>query len=244
MNECLDGRRGGCQQVCVDTFDSYYCACEKGYKITNNFFDCRGRQYCRYASEVKTTLCYCYERDDCDIRLLNGTFCANYDECRGEHGERNGGCHHICTDTEGSYRCSCRQGWTLARDQHQCIDVDECESRPCSSEQLCVNTYGSHYCLSRQRSNALVGDDPAFGGKTVKGLVSKSKLTMAAVMSAVGAMLMVAIAMLTIRQVTRWRARKSRAKDCSGVENQKDSSPNVKCLLDLPNGVHKTEGSS
>ena len=30
------------------------------------------------------------------------------------------GCAQICTDTLGSYTCSCRSGYQLASDDHQC----------------------------------------------------------------------------------------------------------------------------
>ncbi len=39
------------------------------------------------------------------------------DEC----GEKNGACEHRCTDTVGSYRCSCYHGYALAADERSCI---------------------------------------------------------------------------------------------------------------------------
>ena len=32
----------------------------------------------------------------------------------------NGGCAHICTDTEGSFTCSCRSGFELASNGLDC----------------------------------------------------------------------------------------------------------------------------
>ena len=32
----------------------------------------------------------------------------------------NGGCDHICTDTEGAYTCSCREGYELQADGAIC----------------------------------------------------------------------------------------------------------------------------
>ena len=41
-NECLTNN-AGCQQICVDTFDSYYCMCRPGYRIQPTNFNCPGQ---------------------------------------------------------------------------------------------------------------------------------------------------------------------------------------------------------
>ena len=38
------------------------------------------------------------------------------DECL----ESNGGCQHVCHDTEGSFTCSCNDGYALAEDELAC----------------------------------------------------------------------------------------------------------------------------
>ena len=42
-DECRTNN-GGCSQVCVDTCDSYYCACSKGYQLRQQFFTCNPPQ--------------------------------------------------------------------------------------------------------------------------------------------------------------------------------------------------------
>ena len=37
-----------------------------------------------------------------------------------ECGVSNGGCSHICTNTEGGFECSCRVGYTLDSDRKSC----------------------------------------------------------------------------------------------------------------------------
>ena len=32
----------------------------------------------------------------------------------------NGGCNHTCTNTDGSYTCSCNSGYELNSDSHTC----------------------------------------------------------------------------------------------------------------------------
>ncbi|CAI8021725.1 Fibrillin-2 [Geodia barretti] len=69
--------------------------------------------------------------------------CTNIDECGIEQDQ----CEHSCTDTEGSYNCTCGPGFTLAPDGLNCLDVDECETVSCTGLDLvCVNNRGSYSC--------------------------------------------------------------------------------------------------
>ena len=43
--------------------------------------------------------------------------CTDVDECAEDTDE----CAQLCTDTEGSYFCSCEVGYDLAEDQHGCV---------------------------------------------------------------------------------------------------------------------------
>ena len=53
----------------------------------------------------------------------DGDACADIDECS----EENGGCHHHCVNTEGSFKCQCRDGFKVdLADESQCVDHDEC----------------------------------------------------------------------------------------------------------------------
>ncbi|XP_016422177.1 growth arrest-specific protein 6-like [Sinocyclocheilus rhinocerous] len=68
------------------------------------------------------------------------------DECS----RANGGCEHHCNNTMGSYRCSCRHGYTLSG-HHMCLDVDECVETPdvCGSAR-CSDLDGSFDCLCEE----------------------------------------------------------------------------------------------
>lgn len=41
------------------------------------------------------------------------------DEC----GTDNGYCDHLCTNTNGSYICSCHTGYQLESDKHNCTGI-------------------------------------------------------------------------------------------------------------------------
>ena len=54
-------------------------------------------------------------------------------------------CSDVCTNTQGSYSCSCSEGFMFGEDGTTCVDIDEClESEKC--EQICTNTDGSFMC--------------------------------------------------------------------------------------------------
>ena len=72
-------------------------------------------------------------------------------------------CGHQCTNTIGSFQCTCNTGYTLDSNGRDCtgllmsliwhcarallVDIDECESSPC--DHLCTNTPGSFECSCR-----------------------------------------------------------------------------------------------
>ncbi|XP_051739562.1 fibulin-7-like [Ctenopharyngodon idella] len=75
--------------------------------------------------------------------------CTDIDECKLFSLTHPGRlCLHTCVNTAGSFQCQCPAGYSLGRDSRSCHDIDECarETHNCSSEQVCVNTFGGHRC--------------------------------------------------------------------------------------------------
>ncbi|XP_013416830.1 fibrillin-1 [Lingula anatina] len=154
-NECEDNN-GNCSQICVDTYDGYCCMCKAGYKLeplmipgcTVDNIVCRETLDAGYQ-------CIC--NIGTKMIPVNGTDCINFDECS----VANGGCHQKCTDTDGSYYCSCVPGFRLGPDMHTCVDVDECEnatlSKVCPSGATCINSYGSYRCFQENAIASVSG---------------------------------------------------------------------------------------
>jgi len=50
VDECKFNN-GECSQVCVDTYDSYYCTCRQGYRLTQYNYTCPGNScHLKFAS--------------------------------------------------------------------------------------------------------------------------------------------------------------------------------------------------
>ena len=75
----------------------------------------------------------------------NGSQCTNKNECEMKPCDTDLG---FCTDTDGSFYCSCQTGYTLPSDGLSCQDINEClsASPPCGANAKCSNTLGSYTC--------------------------------------------------------------------------------------------------
>eukprot|EP00058_Branchiostoma_floridae_P001021 XP_002586509.1 hypothetical protein BRAFLDRAFT_106412 [Branchiostoma floridae] len=58
----------------------------------------------------------------------------------------NGGCSHNCENTDGSYRCTCQDGYQLSG-LTDCRDINECSNDNGGCSHNCKNTDGSYRCI-------------------------------------------------------------------------------------------------
>ncbi|XP_019630295.1 PREDICTED: fibrillin-2-like [Branchiostoma belcheri] len=85
--------------------------------------------------------------------FANEVYLIDIDECATD----NGGCAQTCTNVQGSYNCSCLQGFVLEANEHGCEDTDECATDNGGCAQTCTNVPGSYTCSCPQ-GFVLIGD--------------------------------------------------------------------------------------
>jgi len=150
-------------------------------------------QFC-YWTEEEGRICLCVF-DTCTITPLNGTTCADVDECA----TSNGMCSHSCTNTAGSYYCSCPTGMALSTNGMTCEDVNECATSPCLSTETCLNTWGSYICLPQTALNAAALPLTAEAGAPQEGFTSTTMI-LATCLAAAGALMVAVGVVLALRR--------------------------------------------
>ncbi|XP_060908603.1 thrombomodulin-like [Labrus mixtus] len=113
-----------CEHKCENYRGVYQCKCMPGYRVSaTNPTKCE--QHCTERACVakcitndKKMQCSCplgYILD-----MVNGTaYCADINEC-----ENKRQCDHTCSNSLGSYRCSCNPGYELYK-EHKCVEQEE-----------------------------------------------------------------------------------------------------------------------
>ncbi|KAL3836478.1 hypothetical protein ACJMK2_021910, partial [Sinanodonta woodiana] len=152
INEC---ERNVCSQKCENTNGSYRCSCLAGYSLWRDKTSCNSCPYPYYGIN-------CSETCNCGIGALKcdpirGCLCLigwkgvncdiDIDECK-ENKIVCGDPLKTCTNTMGSYYCSCLSGY--AAQNNTCQDFNECNDPSANTcEQICSNTLGGYTCSCR-----------------------------------------------------------------------------------------------
>ena len=96
MDECTNVTISGCSDICVNTIGSFVCTCPLGYELDSDEKTCIGK---------------------CTLAELNVHLLLDINECS----TLRDNCEQVCINTNGSYFCSCNNGYILQNDNQSCI---------------------------------------------------------------------------------------------------------------------------
>ncbi|KAH9490816.1 hypothetical protein Btru_032480 [Bulinus truncatus] len=135
VDECLNVT---CDHNCTNTVGSYHCTCRHGYYLD------------------PTNLTTCLDYDECNENishcdLVNVSYTSTADRKCTEQTNNSFPKYpiydHICNNTIGNYKCTCRTGYILDPSDHKsCLDINEYNLNRSLCEFNCLNTPGSYYC--------------------------------------------------------------------------------------------------
>lgn len=144
-------QKGGCEHRCtVDPENKPVCYCQPGFTINPaNDLTCEAavddpciKLQCAHAcyKYSDSFLCTCHEGF---VLGDDKKSCVDLNECSDERQCQE---NQKCINTQGWFKCICKDGYRLKGGK--CEDIDECESAPC--EQTCNNKPGGYDCLCEE----------------------------------------------------------------------------------------------
>ncbi|EDW93781.2 uncharacterized protein LOC6533343 isoform X1 [Drosophila yakuba] len=143
VDECAGLLSGGCSHECINKAGTFECGCPLGYILNDDGRSCHPALVgCPPGTQRSAEGCAPIE---CNSGFILGSDdkCVDIDECQ----KKNGGCSHRCSNSEGSFKCSCPPGYKLDSDQKTCQDIDECaQDKTSCITGKCINEIGGFRC--------------------------------------------------------------------------------------------------
>ena len=117
IDECQTSN-GGCDNMCVNTVGSYQCLNISTSSIIVSY-QCSELGYSKACPDSTTNSCVC-----CKGYHEVNSECIDVNECEGSDDVCDVNCHN----TEGSYQCSCNEGYQLVN-QTKCLDIKQTDAQ-------------------------------------------------------------------------------------------------------------------
>ena len=101
---------------CINTGGSYECLCRDGYQFNEDQNMCTGKTLLSYNHHSFISLSLSHTHTHTHTHILSLSLYIDIDECA-----NNGSslCQQHCTNTEGSYNCSCGE-WYILEGPYNC----------------------------------------------------------------------------------------------------------------------------
>ncbi|EEB16548.1 hypothetical protein Phum_PHUM426330 [Pediculus humanus corporis] len=111
----------------------------------NNNHNNRNNETCPHGKCGKNVLKSLQISCPLGFRTVEGV-CKDVNECTLRNG--HGPCQDHCTNTEGSYECSCENipGTKLSSDNHTCVNLNECDVISAGCSHACILLSDVTYC--------------------------------------------------------------------------------------------------
>ncbi|KAK3087485.1 hypothetical protein FSP39_006555 [Pinctada imbricata] len=149
VDECTSSRP--CSHFCHNSPGKFACSCPTGFilgmngktcqdvdECAVNNGDCEQSQECINSEGSYRCVAVCgvgYRRGRGDMA------CMDIDECI----ETPEVCGQFCQNTQGSYKCSCPEGFKV-KSNGKCTDINECTEGVARCSHACKNSIGSYTC--------------------------------------------------------------------------------------------------
>uniref|UniRef100_UPI00358F765B transmembrane cell adhesion receptor mua-3-like isoform X8 n=1 Tax=Myxine glutinosa TaxID=7769 RepID=UPI00358F765B len=144
IDECSGTNPCHPNATCTNTVGAYECICLDGFM--GNGTSCSDANECSSDNGGCSHDCHNTAGSfSCSCRsgyvLGSNKQCLNVNECLGEN---QCDANALCLDENGSYSCTCVDGFT--GNGQNCTDINECDSNNGGCNQHCQNTEGSFSC--------------------------------------------------------------------------------------------------